>query len=306
MVLSPPGNQERQNSVEFQGTWFGENVVKARASWKGRLNLGKVGIGLSLHAAASSSDRIMFHMLNRRTGNRLSRQYVDSSTGKPVKDEEEAKGFEIADDEYILLDPEEVANAAPENDHKITVEAVLALKDFDPLFIDRPYFLLPTDKETEADYIALRDLLEEEETCLLATAVLFRRNRHLIIRAEAGGLVAATLHFARDIRSSQEAFEEIPEIESSEEMLELASHIIASRTRSFDPDAFDDRYDEALADVVKAKLAGKKIPRRPEPEKGKVIDLLEALREGAGLKDKSKPKRSGKKKATAAPRRKAS
>lgn len=279
--------------------------MKARASWKGKLTLGKVAIGLSLHAAASSSDRIMFHMLNRRTGNRLSRQYVDSGTGKPVKDDDEAKGFEIADDDYILLDPEEVADAVPENDHQISVEAVFPRKNFDPLFLDRPYFLLPADAENEADYIALRDLLEEEETCLLATAVLFRRNRHLLIRTEAGGLVAATLHFARDIRSSREAFEEIPEIESTEEMLELASHIIASRTRPFDPDAFDDRYEQALADLVRAKLSGKKIPKRPEPEKGKVINLLDALREGAGLKDKPKRKRPAKKKAAPAPRRKA-
>lgn len=278
--------------------------MKTRASWKGKLTLGKATIGLSLHAAASTADRVMFHMLNRRTGNRLSREFVDSGTGKPVKDEDEAKGFEIADEDFILLDTEEVADAAPENDHRIEVEAVFDLKDFDRLFLDRPYFLLPTDDETRADYIALRDVLEEEHTCLLASGVLFRRNRHLIIRAEAGGLVASTLHFTRDIRSSAEAFEEIPEIASSEEMLELAGHIIRSRSRPFDPDDFEDRYDDALKDVVKAKLAGKKIRKPPEPEKGKVVNLLDALRQGAGMEVGGKKKPRSRKKEASRPHRK--
>ncbi len=269
--------------------------MKARASWKGQLVLEGAEIGLSLHAAASTSDRIMFHMLNRRTGHRLSREFVDSGTGKPVDDADEAKGFEIADDEYVLLDPDEVAHAAPENDHRLELNAVIDAADFDRLYLDRPYFLLPTSEEATADYIALRDALKLAGQCLLATGVLFRRIRHLVIRPEGSGLVAATLHFTRDIRSSEEAFEAIPEIDVSEEMLDLASHIIHSRTGDFDPEEFDDRYEEALAEVVKAKLAGRKIRKPPEPERGKVVNLLEALREGAKLGDKPKQKRARKK-----------
>lgn len=279
--------------------------MKARASWKGKLGLGDTAIGVTLHAAASTSDRIMFHMLNRRNGHRLSREFVDKGTGKPVADADEAKGFEIADDEYILLDPEDVANAVPANDHRLRVDAVLDKADFDHLFLDRPYFLLPSDEDA-SDYLALRDILEKSGRCLLATAVLFRRIRHLVLRAEGGGLVAATLHFARDIRSSAEAFEAIPEISLSEEMLELASHIIHSRSGEFDPETFDDRYEEALAEVVRAKLAGRKIPKPAEPERGKVVNLLDALREAAGQADKPKGKKTASKRKPPAKRRKAS
>lgn len=265
--------------------------MKARASWKGQLVLGKTSVNLSLHAAASTAERIHFHMLNRRTGNRLSREFVDSGTGKPVPDEDEAKGFEIADDEYILLDPDDVADAVPENDHRMTAETAIPAREFDRLFLDRHYFLLPADEEAHGPYLALRDALASRGEVLLASAVLFRRVRHLAIRAEAGGLVAVTLHFARDIRSSDEAFEAIPEMAISEEMLELAGHIIQSRSGEFDPDRFDDRYDEALAEVVKAKLAGRKIRKPPEPERGKVVNLLEALREAARQENAPKKKK---------------
>lgn len=265
--------------------------MKARASWKGKLVLGTSSLDLSLHAAASTAERIDFHMLNRRTGNRLRREFVDSGTGKPVSDDDEAKGFEIADDEYILLDPDDLADAVPENNHRMTAEASVPVAGFNRLFLDRPYFLLPSGDEAIAPYLALHDALRSRDEILLASAVLFRRVRHLAIRPEAGGLVAVTLHFARDIRSSDEAFEAIPEIAISEEMLELAGHIIHSRSGEFDPDRFDDRYEEALAEVVKAKLAGRTIRKPPEPERGKVVNLLEALREAAGQKEAPKGKK---------------
>ncbi|MBB4067189.1 non-homologous end joining protein Ku [Gellertiella hungarica] len=281
--------------------------MTARASWKGEISIGDLSLMLTLHAAASTSERIVFHMLNRRTGNRLHREFVDSESGKAVDDADEMKGYEVADDDYLVIDPEEISGAVPRNDHRLHVEAVIDREDFDRLFLDRPYFLLPAREEDREDYVRLRDALAAKNRAIIASAVLFRRVRHLIIRAESGGLVAATLHFRQEVRSSDEVFDQIPEISVKGEMLELATHIIQTRAGAFDPEAFDDRYEAALVEVVKAKLAGRKIRKPPEPERGKVIDLMQALRESADLagSDGRKPagKAGGRKPAKQAPRK---
>lgn len=256
--------------------------MAARASWKGSIRIGDIDVPVSLYAAASTSDRISFHLLNRRTGNRLKRQFVDSETGKPVADEDEAKGYETSESEFVLLDPDEVAEAVPKNDHHLTIEGFIPEDEVDDLFFDRPYFLAPPDKHEAGAYAVLRDGLKAAKAVALARAVLFRRVRHVLIRPDGNGLVGQTLNFDYEVRSPEEAFEEIPEISIKGEMLELASHIINTKKGSFDPAAFDDRYENALAEVVKAKIEGRKIVKPPQPERGKVVDLLQALRESAG------------------------
>lgn len=257
--------------------------MAARASWKGSIRIGDIDVPVSLYAGASTSERISFHLLNRRTGNRLKRQFVDSETGKPVDDEDEVKGYETAANEFVTLDPEDVASAVPENDHHLTIEGFIPEDEIDDLFFDRPYFLAPPDKHESGAYAVLRDGLKAAKAVALAQAVLFRRVRHVLIRPDGDGLVGITLNFDYQVRSPEEAFEEIPEISIKGEMLELASHIIGTKKGHFDPSAFDDRYENALAEVVKAKIEGRKIVKPPEPERGKVIDLMQALRESAGV-----------------------
>jgi DNA end-binding protein Ku len=257
--------------------------MAARASWKGSIHIGDIEVPVSLYAAASTSERIAFHMLNRRTGNRLKRQFVDSETGKPVDDEDEVKGYAIGEQEFVTLDPEDVADAVPENDHHLTIEGFIPEDEVDDLFFDRPYFLAPSDKHDADAYAVLRDGLKSARSVALARAVLFRKVRHVLIKPDGDGLVGLTLNFDYQVRSPEEAFEEIPEMEIKGEMLELASHIIGTKKGSFDPAGFDDRYENALAEVVKAKIEGRKIRKPPEPQRGKVIDLMQALRESAGM-----------------------
>lgn len=270
--------------------------MAARASWKGFLTIGDVSVPIAIYAAASTAERVTFHTLNRKTANRLKRQFVDSETGKPVADEDEVKGYETGDDDYILIDPDDIAAAIPENDHRLAIETFIPLEDVDDLFYDRPYFLAPSDKSSIEDFTLLRDALKAGGVAALAEAVLFRRVRHMLIRPEGNGLLGVTLNFDYEVRSPGEVFDEIPEIEIKDEMLELARHIIDTKAGTFDPSTFDDRYDSALAEVVKAKIEGRKISKPKPPEPGKVVDLMAALRESAGVE---KPRRARKSKAKA-------
>lgn len=259
-----------------------------RANWKGFLKLGELVCPVALHTAASTSERVSFHLVNRRTGNRLHREFIDSKTGKPVGKEDQVKGYETGENDYIVLQPEEIAAAVPESDKTMAVEAFVACSDIDDLYFDKPYYLRPADRQGEEVFALIREGMEAKKVAAVAQAVLFRRARTLIIRAHDAGLIATTLAYDYEVRSAKEAFSGIPDIKVKGEMLELAEHIIRTKSGRFDPKGFDDRYDAALAEVVKAKIEGRKIkPVRPKAE-GKVIDLMEALRQSAG-ETKKKP-----------------
>ncbi len=258
--------------------------MAARALWKGHLKVAELNCAVALYAAATTSERVSFHMLNRATRHRLHRQYVDEETGEPVEREERVKGYETGKDQYVLIEPEEIAETAPQSDKTLDVEAFLACGDIDTVYFDRPYYLAPADATAETVFDVLRDGMRTKNVAALARAVLFRRDRAVLIRAQGPGLVANTLHFDYEVRPADEIFDDIPDIGIEGEMLDLAKHIIRTKQGEFDPTAFDDRYDAALAELVKAKMEGRELAKPKRAAEGKVVDLMEALRQSAGQK----------------------
>ena len=284
-----------------------------RANWKGFLKVGELTCPVALYTAASTSERIAFHTINRATGHRVHRQFVDSNTGKPVEKEDQVKGYELGSGDYVVLEPDEVAAAVPESDKTLSVSAFIGRSDVDDVYFDKPYYLAPTDKHAEEAFALIREGMRKKKVAAIAQAVLFRRVRTLLIRPEDDGLLATTLSYDYEVRSSKEVFDDVPEMKIKGEMLELAEHIINTKRGKFDPAEFDDRYEAALAELVKAKIEGREIKVRKEPKREKVVDLMEALRQSAGVGKKSastkvaaKSKPSARKTAQAAPRRKAS
>ncbi|MES2542922.1 MAG: Ku protein [Pseudomonadota bacterium] len=272
-----------------------------RANWKGRIRLGEISFGVALYTAATTSDRVALHMINRRTGNRLKNELVDSETGKPVEKDDEVMGYEVDSGDYLLLEQEEIAAAVPASDKTMPIEAFIRCGDIDTLYFDRPYYLGPSDA-------LLREGMEREKVAALARTVLFRRLRTVMIRPHGAGFIANTLNFDYEVRSADRSFADIPELRIKGEMLDLAEHIIKTKLGEFDPSSFDDRYEAALADLVKAKLEGRAPPRRTEPPREKVVDLMAALRESAkAAKGRKAPAKDAAKTGTKdkAPRRKA-
>jgi DNA end-binding protein Ku len=262
-----------------------------RANWKGYLRLGAVTCPVALYSATSTSDRIVFNTLNRSTGHRVRREFVDSATGETVEKDDQVKGYETEKDQYIVLEPDEIAEAGPKSgkagDKTIDVSAFIACSEIDEAFFDKPYYLAPTDRIGEETFVVIRDGLRRRDAAALAHAVLFRRLRTLLVRPHGNGLLATTLHFDYEIRSASEAFADIPELQIQPEMLDLAKHIIQTKQGAFDPRQYEDRYEAALADLIKAKLEGREIaaPRKRQPHPA--ADLMQALRESAGLAPKS-------------------
>jgi DNA end-binding protein Ku len=262
--------------------------MSPRAQWKGYLKVGEVSCAVALYTATSTSERISFHTLNRETGNRVRREFIDSETGKPVPREDQVKGYELNKDDYIVLEPEEVAAAVPESDKILHILAFLACSDIDDVYFDRPYYLAPSEHAGEEAFALIREGMRARKVAAIAQTVLFRRLRTMMIRAHGKGLIATTLNFDYEVRPAKEAFEDVPDMKITGEMLDLAKHIIDTKQGSFDASEFDDRYEAALADLVKAKIEGKAIPRHRPAKPAKVTDLMEALRQSAGLDDNSK------------------
>lgn len=268
-----------------------------RAIWKGYLQLGAVTCPVALYTAASTSDRIVFNTVNRATGHRVRREFIDSETGDPVEKDNQVKGYEAEKDQYVILEADEIAAAAVKSDKTLDVAAFVAASDIDEVFFDKPYYLAPADRTGDEIFVVLRDGLRDRDAVALAHAVLFRRLRALLIRPHGAGLIATTLHFDYEVRSATEAFASIPDLRIKTEMLDLARHIIETKQGAFDPADYQDRYEAALADLVKAKLEGRAIaaPKKQKPRSA--LDLMQALRDSAGPAPKSRSRSQGSKQA---------
>ncbi|NRF07329.1 non-homologous end joining protein Ku [Agrobacterium pusense] len=280
-------------------------MVAPRANWKGFIKFGEVACPVALYTAASSSERIAFNTLNRRTGNRVKREFIDSETGDPVERDAQVKGYEIENGQYIVLEPDEVAAAVPHSDKTLKIDSFIPCSEIDSVYFDKPYYLAPDRMGTEA-FVLLRDGMKRAKVAAIARTVLFRRLRTVLIRPHGKGLIATTLNFDYEVRSSAEAFEELPDLKIEGEMLELAAHIIGTKKGTFDASTFDDRYEAAVAELVKAKIEGRALPKKKAAAVPRQNDLLQALRESAGMGTKSSQKRAASNANKSAGRQKAS
>jgi len=250
-----------------------------------------------LYAAVSTAERLSFHTLNRSTGNRVRRQFVDQESGEVVETDDQVKGYEVGQGEYVVLERDEVAAAVPDGDKTLLVQNFVFCDEVDEVYLDRPYYLTPSGEVAQQAFAVLREGMRKRQVVALAQTLLFRRMRTLLIRPYESGLIATTLNFDYEVRSSEEAFDDLPDLKIEGEMLELAKHIINTKKGSFDAKAFDDRYESAVAELVKAKIEGRTLPKRTAPPPAKSNDLLQALRDSAGLSSTPKPKPAAKKKA---------
>jgi DNA end-binding protein Ku len=257
-------------------------MPKARASWKGALQIGELSCAVALFTAASTSERVAFHIVNAKNGHRVHREYVDEQTGKLVERDQQVKGYQKAPGDYVVLEPDEVAAAVPHSDKILHIEAFVGCDDIDEVYFDRPYYLAPSQADGRECFALLRDGMRKAKVAALARTVLFRRIRTVLVRPHGDGMIATTLNFDYEVRSAEDAFGTMPSLRTKGEMVKLAEHIIGTKKGRFDPAKFDDRYDKALAALVKAKIAGRDITPPEPPAPTPREDLLDAFRASAG------------------------
>lgn len=274
-----------------------------RPNWKGYLKLSLVSCPVALYPATTTSERVSFRTLNRDTGNRVRRQFVDEQSGEPVDTENQIKGYEAAKGEFIQIEDDELKSVQLESNHTIDIERFVPRADIDELYIDTPYYLTPTDRVGEEAFAVIRDAMRAEKMVGLARVVLFRRERILMLAPRDKGIVATSLHYANEVHATSGYFDEIPDADLPKQMLDLAKHIIEKMTGKFEPDEFEDRYENALIELIRSKQKGMPIKPQPTHRQANVINLMDALKrsvEGAT----GGPERTPAKKTTAKARAK--
>jgi DNA end-binding protein Ku len=249
-----------------------------RANWKGYLKLSLVSCGVALYPATSTSGRVRFNIINRETGNRIRNEVVDTETGEPVEEEDRVKGYKAEGGKYILVEDEEFDRVALESTHTIDIEAFIPRDEVDEIYLDESYYIVPNDKVGVEAFAVIREAMKKKDVVGLARVVLYRRERLLMLSPRGAGLKATTIRYENEVRAEDTYFEDIPKVKISSDMLALATHILESKKAHFDPSKFEDRYEDALIALIKAKRAGKKIPEAPEPPPSNVVNLMDALR----------------------------
>jgi DNA end-binding protein Ku len=249
-----------------------------RAYWKGYLKLSLVSCPIALYPAASSSERVSFNRINKKTGNRLKQQQVDAETGEPVEREDIGRGYEVAKGQYIQVEDEEIEKIKIASTHTIDIASFVPRAEIDDRYIDTPYYIAPTDRVGQEAFSVIRDAIREKSMVALGRIVLSRREHVVMLEAFDKGLLAATLRYAYEVRDAAGVFEDIPDLKLPAEMKELAAHIVASKTEHFDPKKFEDHYENALVSLLRDKSAGRPIQAVEEAEAPRVINLMDALR----------------------------
>src|SRR5919197_3106303 len=184
-----------------------------RSIWKGYLKLSLVSCAVALYpAAAMSSERVSFHTLNRATGNRVKRQFVDAETGDVVEPEDQVKGYEIGKGEHIIVEDDELAAIAIESSHTIDIDSFVPRAEIDPRYIDRPYYLAPADRVEQEAFTVIREAMRKKGVAGIARVVLQKRERVLMLEPFGKGLLATTLHYSYQVRSERTVFEDFADI----------------------------------------------------------------------------------------------
>lgn len=269
-----------------------------RPNWKGFLKLSLVSCAVALYPATSTSQRVRFNIINRETGNRIRNEVVDAETGEPVASEDRVKGYEVEKGQYILLDEDELDNVALESTHTIDIDEFIPMSEVDRIYLDESYYLVPQDDVAQEAFAVIREAMKKEDLAGLARVVVYRRERLLLLRPRGKGLLATTLRYKNEVRNEADYFDDIPSTKVPADMLKLATHILETKKGKFDPAKFEDRYEAALLDLIKAKRAGKKPVAVSEPKPSNVINLMDALRRSAQA-DRRKPAASATRRKTA-------
>lgn len=252
-----------------------------RPNWKGFLKLSLVSCAVALYSATSTSQRILFNIINRKTGNRIRNDVVDAETGQPVEPEDRVKGYQVDKGQYVLVEDDELDNVALESTHSIDIEEFVPVSEVDRIYLDESYYIVPQDDVAEEAFAVIREAMRKEDLAGLARVVIYRREHLLLLRPRGKGLLATTLRYKTEVRDEHEYFDDIPNVNVPADMVKLATHILESKKGHFDPDKFEDRYETALNALIKAKRAGKAPPVLAEPRPSNVINLMDALRRSA-------------------------
>lgn len=253
-------------------------MVAPRAVWKGFLKFGSVACGVKLVGAVSEAEKIHFRILNRKTREPVKSAYLDEGTDKVVESEDQVKGYELDSGEFLLIEPDEIKALKLSSEHTLEVEAFVDIDAIDQRYLDKPYHMVPADAAAREPFAIIREALRRKKAAARSCIVLYQRGREVLIEPERDGLLMTTLRNHNEMVDAGNIFEGLKTVKTDPEMIEIAELLIDKKTTKFDPSKFEDAYENALIEMIKAKQQGK-LPPKPAPKpKENVVNLADVLR----------------------------
>lgn len=267
-----------------------------RTFWKGYLKLSLVTCPVTMTPATTESDKVRFHTLNRRTGNRVVSRYVDEATRKPVADDDEVKGYQRGEEDYVLLDDDDLRSVALESARTIDIEKFVPRDSIEWIWYDTPHYLAPDDPVGEEAFSVIRDAMAATDMVGISRLVMYRREHAVMLDARGRGIVLWTLRYGDEVRDPDAYFGGIGTERPDPKLQRMVEKLIEERTKNWDPSMVCDPVQERLLDIIAAKRKGRKRPaaRKAEPapeEGGNVVSIVDALRRSLAAEGKGGKKR---------------
>jgi len=269
----------------------------ARPYWSGHIQISLVSFGVKLFVATEAKGEIRFHQISRSTGERVRHQKVLASAleqapgeaAAPVEKDEIVKGYEYSKDQYVIIEPSEIANLRVPSKHTVEITQFVSLDEVPLEYFEKPYFVVPENDIQAEAFAVVRAALAKAKKAGLGKIAFGGREHIMAITAppgagtqekDDGGMMAYTMRYQEELRNSAEYFHDIKQVKVDDDSLELAETLIKKRTAKFDPGKFTDGYESALKELVEAKVKHAPIPHDevPKPARGQVINLMDALR----------------------------
>jgi DNA end-binding protein Ku len=273
--------------------------VAPRAYWKGYLKLSLVSCPISLFPATSGREKISFHQLNRNTGNRIRYRKVDAETGDDVETADIVKGYEVSKGDYIVLEPEELEAIALNSKRTIEIDEFVPKSEIDDLYLADPYYVVPDGEVGQQAFAVIREAIRTEGMVAVGKVVFTSREHIIALEPRGKGMMGVTLRYPYEVRQQDEYFDEIEDEKVPKDMLDLATHIVDTKRGKFQPEKFQDEYEDALKELLRKKQRGEKIEQRKEAAPSNVINLMDALRnslKAEGGRPSARPAKKGRKK----------
>lgn len=253
-----------------------------RYYWKGYLKLSLVTCPVAMTPATSESEKVRFHTLNRDTGNRVVSQYVDSVTGKPVKDENEAKGYARGENDYVILTEDDLDRVALDTVKTIDIEKFVPANSIEWVYLEKPHYLMPDDAVGNEAFAVIRDAMKADKVVGVSKLVMGRRERAVILEPRDEGIVLWSLRFGDEVRPEESYFEDI-EDQADPDLVPLVQKLIKQKSARWSTNMVSDPIQTSLLKLIEEK---KKLLKPKKAAKGKaapapasnVVNIMDALK----------------------------
>ena len=278
--------------------------MAARPSWRGQIRLALVAIPVEIFPATKAGRSIAFHQVHEPSGQRVKYEKVVPGIG-PVDRDEILKGYEVEKGEYVLLEPEEIEKVKLESRKTLELTQFVDLADIDPIYYDKPYYVVPADDLAEEAFVVVREALRKAGKVGIGQLAMRGQEYVVSLKACGRGMVLETLRYADEVHKASSYFRDIGDSKPDPDLLELASTLIEKKAGEFDASTFQNRYIDALKSLIaeKQKKKGKRVIQdsgSDAPPKGSnVIDLMAALKKSIDTGERAAATKPAAKKAPA-------